>query len=148
MSLPKIASYDEWVAARKELLAKEKEATKQRDRLNAERRELPRELGRALDRSLARLHRGLHRVRIADAQCDFDRRADGLQQVVEVVRDAARELAQRFELLVLQQRVLSEEQTGKAIGRGPDGGNGSGPSSSLRSTSGPLIGRAPAATRA
>jgi predicted dithiol-disulfide oxidoreductase (DUF899 family) len=41
VSLPKIASYDEWVAARKTLLVKEKEATKQRDRLNAERRELP-----------------------------------------------------------------------------------------------------------
>ena len=41
MSLPKIASHDEWVAARKALLVKEKEATKQRDRLNAERRELP-----------------------------------------------------------------------------------------------------------
>jgi predicted dithiol-disulfide oxidoreductase (DUF899 family) len=41
VSLPKIVSYDEWVAARKELLVKEKEATKQRDRLNTERRELP-----------------------------------------------------------------------------------------------------------
>jgi predicted dithiol-disulfide oxidoreductase (DUF899 family) len=41
MSLPKIVSYDEWVAARKELLVKEKEATKQRDRLNTARRELP-----------------------------------------------------------------------------------------------------------
>jgi predicted dithiol-disulfide oxidoreductase (DUF899 family) len=41
VTLPKIASYAEWVAARKELLVKEKEATEQRDRLNAERRELP-----------------------------------------------------------------------------------------------------------
>jgi predicted dithiol-disulfide oxidoreductase (DUF899 family) len=41
VDLPKIASYDEWAAARKALLVKEKEATKQRDRLNAERRELP-----------------------------------------------------------------------------------------------------------
>jgi predicted dithiol-disulfide oxidoreductase (DUF899 family) len=41
VSLPKIVSYDEWVAARKALLVKEKEATRQRDRLNAERRELP-----------------------------------------------------------------------------------------------------------
>jgi predicted dithiol-disulfide oxidoreductase (DUF899 family) len=39
--MPKIAAHDEWVAARKALLIKEKEATKQRDRLNAERRELP-----------------------------------------------------------------------------------------------------------
>jgi predicted dithiol-disulfide oxidoreductase (DUF899 family) len=41
VSLPTIVSQDEWVAARKELLLKEKAATKQRDRLNAERRELP-----------------------------------------------------------------------------------------------------------
>jgi predicted dithiol-disulfide oxidoreductase (DUF899 family) len=33
VSLPKIVSHDEWVAARRELLVKEKEATKARDRL-------------------------------------------------------------------------------------------------------------------
>jgi predicted dithiol-disulfide oxidoreductase (DUF899 family) len=36
-----IVSRDEWLAARKALLAKEKELTRQRDRLAAERRELP-----------------------------------------------------------------------------------------------------------
>ena len=41
MTLTKIVSHDEWIAARKQLLVKEKEATKQRDHLNAERRELP-----------------------------------------------------------------------------------------------------------
>jgi predicted dithiol-disulfide oxidoreductase (DUF899 family) len=41
MSLPDIVSRDEWVAARKELLAKEKEQTRRRDALNAERRRLP-----------------------------------------------------------------------------------------------------------
>ncbi len=41
MSLPEIASRDEWLAARKELLTKEKELTRQRDQLNTERRELP-----------------------------------------------------------------------------------------------------------
>jgi predicted dithiol-disulfide oxidoreductase (DUF899 family) len=41
MSLPEIASRDEWLAARTALLAKEKELTRQRDRLNAERRRLP-----------------------------------------------------------------------------------------------------------
>jgi predicted dithiol-disulfide oxidoreductase (DUF899 family) len=41
MSLPRIASRDEWMAARTELLAKEKELTRQRDALNAERRNLP-----------------------------------------------------------------------------------------------------------
>src|SRR5664279_4579980 len=41
VSLPRIVSHDEWVAARKQLLVKEKEATKARDRLNTERRELP-----------------------------------------------------------------------------------------------------------
>jgi predicted dithiol-disulfide oxidoreductase (DUF899 family) len=41
MSLPKIASRDEWRAARLQLLAKEKELTRQRDALSAERRELP-----------------------------------------------------------------------------------------------------------
>jgi len=41
MSLPKIASREEWLAARKELLVKEKAFTKQRDGLNTERRNLP-----------------------------------------------------------------------------------------------------------
>src|SRR5918994_5466400 len=41
MSLPKVVARDEWLAARKELLAREKEFTKQRDALNAERRRLP-----------------------------------------------------------------------------------------------------------
>lgn len=41
MSLPKIASRDEWVAARKRLLDEEKAFTKQRDALSARRRELP-----------------------------------------------------------------------------------------------------------
>jgi predicted dithiol-disulfide oxidoreductase (DUF899 family) len=41
MSLPKVVARDEWLAARKDLLAKEKELTRQRDALNAERRHLP-----------------------------------------------------------------------------------------------------------
>ncbi|MDQ6725184.1 MAG: DUF899 domain-containing protein [Actinomycetota bacterium] len=41
MSLPRIATRDEWLAARKELLAVEKDLTRQRDALNAERRNLP-----------------------------------------------------------------------------------------------------------
>jgi predicted dithiol-disulfide oxidoreductase (DUF899 family) len=41
MSLPQIVSRDEWLAAREELLAKEKELTRTRDALNAERRRLP-----------------------------------------------------------------------------------------------------------
>jgi predicted dithiol-disulfide oxidoreductase (DUF899 family) len=41
MSLPDIVSRDEWLAARKELLVKEKELTRRRDALNAERRRLP-----------------------------------------------------------------------------------------------------------
>ena len=41
MSLPTIASREEWLAARTELLAKEKDLTRQRDALNAERRNLP-----------------------------------------------------------------------------------------------------------
>ncbi|HTQ09403.1 MAG TPA: DUF899 family protein, partial [Fimbriimonadaceae bacterium] len=38
---PRIASYEEWLAERKKLLANEKELTKQYDRVNAERRRLP-----------------------------------------------------------------------------------------------------------
>jgi predicted dithiol-disulfide oxidoreductase (DUF899 family) len=41
MSLPKIASRDEWLVARKDLLEREKELTKQRDALNTARRNLP-----------------------------------------------------------------------------------------------------------
>ncbi|HEY7832507.1 MAG TPA: DUF899 domain-containing protein [Ktedonobacterales bacterium] len=41
MTYPRIVSQDEWRAARAELLVKEKEATRARDRLNAERRRLP-----------------------------------------------------------------------------------------------------------
>jgi len=41
MRLPQIATRDEWLTARKALLAKEKELTRQRDALNAERRMLP-----------------------------------------------------------------------------------------------------------
>jgi predicted dithiol-disulfide oxidoreductase (DUF899 family) len=41
MSLPQVVSREEWVAARKALLVKEKEMTRRRDALNAERRMLP-----------------------------------------------------------------------------------------------------------
>jgi predicted dithiol-disulfide oxidoreductase (DUF899 family) len=41
MSLPEITSHDEWLAARKELLTREKELTRARDALNADRRRLP-----------------------------------------------------------------------------------------------------------
>jgi predicted dithiol-disulfide oxidoreductase (DUF899 family) len=40
-ALPEVVSREEWLAARKALLAKEKAATKARDELNAERRRLP-----------------------------------------------------------------------------------------------------------
>jgi len=38
---PRIASREEWLAARKELLAKEKAHTRQGDALSAQRRQLP-----------------------------------------------------------------------------------------------------------
>lgn len=41
MNYPQIVSREEWLAARQELLVKEKEATRAHDRLNAERRRLP-----------------------------------------------------------------------------------------------------------
>jgi predicted dithiol-disulfide oxidoreductase (DUF899 family) len=41
MTLPDVVSREEWVAARKALLVREKEATRARDALNAERRRLP-----------------------------------------------------------------------------------------------------------
>ncbi len=41
MSLPEIVSREEWLAARKALLAEEKQLTRRRDALNAERRRLP-----------------------------------------------------------------------------------------------------------
>jgi predicted dithiol-disulfide oxidoreductase (DUF899 family) len=41
MALPEVVSRDEWLAARKALLGREKEATRARDALNADRRRLP-----------------------------------------------------------------------------------------------------------
>jgi predicted dithiol-disulfide oxidoreductase (DUF899 family) len=41
MHLPEVVSPEEWLAARKGLLVKEKEATLARDRVNADRRRLP-----------------------------------------------------------------------------------------------------------
>jgi predicted dithiol-disulfide oxidoreductase (DUF899 family) len=41
MSLPKVVSHAEWLTARKELLEQEKELTRRRDALSAERRRLP-----------------------------------------------------------------------------------------------------------
>ncbi len=41
MSLPKISTRDEWLAARRELLEKEKDLTRRRDSLSTERRMLP-----------------------------------------------------------------------------------------------------------
>jgi len=41
MNLPEIVSRDEWLAARQRLLAEEKELTRRRDTLNADRRRLP-----------------------------------------------------------------------------------------------------------
>ena len=41
MSLPKVVSRAEWLTARKDLLAQEKELTRRRDALSAERRRLP-----------------------------------------------------------------------------------------------------------
>ena len=41
MNLPQVVSRDEWLAARKQLLTREKELTRARDALNADRRRLP-----------------------------------------------------------------------------------------------------------
>ena len=41
MNTPKVVSRDEWLVARKQLLAKEKDLTRRRDEVNAERRGLP-----------------------------------------------------------------------------------------------------------
>jgi predicted dithiol-disulfide oxidoreductase (DUF899 family) len=41
MTLPEVVSREEWLAARQQLLAREKELTRQRDVLNADRRRLP-----------------------------------------------------------------------------------------------------------
>jgi predicted dithiol-disulfide oxidoreductase (DUF899 family) len=41
MALPEVVSRDHWLAARKAFLVKEKDFTRQRDALNAERRRLP-----------------------------------------------------------------------------------------------------------
>jgi len=41
MNLPEVISREKWRAARQQLLAREKELTRQRDMLNADRRRLP-----------------------------------------------------------------------------------------------------------
>jgi predicted dithiol-disulfide oxidoreductase (DUF899 family) len=43
MRLPEVVSHGEWLSARTELLVREKELTRMRDRLVAERRRLPTE---------------------------------------------------------------------------------------------------------
>jgi predicted dithiol-disulfide oxidoreductase (DUF899 family) len=40
-NLPEVVSWEEWAAARRALLAEEKELTRLRDRVNADRRRLP-----------------------------------------------------------------------------------------------------------
>lgn len=58
---PNIVSRDEWLIARKQLLAREKQLTRERDGLAAERRRLPWvkpvPFGRPLDTSCLRPHR-------------------------------------------------------------------------------------------
>jgi uncharacterized protein DUF899 len=41
MNLPQVVSREEWLAARKELLVKEKDLTRYGDEVNADRRQLP-----------------------------------------------------------------------------------------------------------
>ena len=41
LNLPKVVTREEWLVARKQLLAREKELTRQRDQVNADRRRLP-----------------------------------------------------------------------------------------------------------
>jgi predicted dithiol-disulfide oxidoreductase (DUF899 family) len=41
VSLPDVTSHDEWLAARKQLLTREKDLTRARDSLSADRRRLP-----------------------------------------------------------------------------------------------------------
>jgi predicted dithiol-disulfide oxidoreductase (DUF899 family) len=41
MTLPQVVSREDWLVARKKLLTEEKELTRRRDTLNAERRRLP-----------------------------------------------------------------------------------------------------------
>ena len=41
MNVPRVVSREEWLAARKQLLAREKALTRERDAVNAERRRLP-----------------------------------------------------------------------------------------------------------
>jgi predicted dithiol-disulfide oxidoreductase (DUF899 family) len=41
MALPEVVTREQWLEARRDLLAREKEATRERDRLNADRRRLP-----------------------------------------------------------------------------------------------------------
>src|SRR5215831_8077240 len=41
MSLPQVVSREEWLSARRQLLAKEEELTRRRDALNSDRRRLP-----------------------------------------------------------------------------------------------------------
>ena len=41
MALPEVVSHEQWLEARRRLMAQEKELTRRRDALNAERRRLP-----------------------------------------------------------------------------------------------------------
>lgn len=58
VTLPKVVSRDEWLVARKALLAKEKELTRHRDAVNAERRRPQRRPVHGLGASPRPLRRG------------------------------------------------------------------------------------------
>jgi predicted dithiol-disulfide oxidoreductase (DUF899 family) len=81
MSLPPVASRDEWLVARKELLANEKELTRARDAVSTRRRELPMvEIGRRYtfespdgQRTLIDLFAGRHQLVVYHLMWLYDR---------------------------------------------------------------------------
>src|SRR5207302_1115363 len=80
-----VVAAEEWLAARKELLAKEKEFTRLRDQVSALRRELPRErfqlrLPRVLHPAGARGSQGVLQLRLAGS---WGRRTRGSERVLQ-----------------------------------------------------------------
>ena len=121
---PPIATRDEWQAARKTLLAHEKEVTKQRDRVSAERRRLPMvkvEKTYTFDspegkRTLFDLFDGHHQLIVYHFMFDpaWEKGCDGCTGLVNEMGDLSMLLARDTQFVLISRAPLAKLQAYKA----------------------------------